>query len=305
MSNTKTRTRKAPAVTAEQLHETIARQVEQLRDSGAWERYLDFGRSLHAYSFSNLMLAMAQKPDATGPLAGFRKWQSLGRQVRRGEKGIRIFAFSTKKVTETDPKTGEETTRTVSFFPVVSVFDITQTEPIPGAEPLPELGTELTGTDDHGVIDLITGTLVADGWTVTTNERLPHDASGMTAPDQRLVVTRESLAPAMRAKTLIHELAHIVLGHVEDHDAYRTHRGVMETEAESTAYIVAGMFGLDTAAYSIGYIAGWADADVDLIRSTASRVITAAHRIHQMLTGDTDPAPAPADQTTPTYQLAA
>ncbi|MEO7016746.1 MAG: hypothetical protein ABI130_08145 [Leifsonia sp.] len=76
------------------------------------------------------------------------------------------------------------------------------------------------------------------------------------------------------AKTLIHEAAHIELGHID---------GLMETEADSVAYVVAGILGFDTSAYSIGYIAGWSDGDTDLIKVTAARVLKTAHSIAEIL----------------------
>ena len=60
---------------------------------------------------------------------------------------------------------------------------------------------------------------------------------------------------------------------------YRKHRGRMEVEAESVAYIVAGLAGFDTSNYSIGYITGWANHDLTLIHQTATRVLHAAHDI--------------------------
>ena len=69
----------------------------------------------------------------------------------------------------------------------------------------------------------------------------------------------------------------------DDLEEYRQHRGRMEVEAESVAYIVAGLAGFDTSAYSIGYITGWADEDVQLIRTTASRVLEAAHAITEFI----------------------
>src|SRR3546814_4455716 len=63
-----------------------------------------------------VMLIFSQAPDAS-QVAGFRKWQELGRQVRKGEKSIKIFGYSTKKITETDTETGEETTRRAARFP--------------------------------------------------------------------------------------------------------------------------------------------------------------------------------------------
>ena len=276
-----TRKTTAPAITAEQLHESIATQVGQLRESGQWQRFLDFTRGFHAYSLNNLLLILAQRPDAT-MVAGFRKWQEKGRQVRRGEKGIRIFGFSQKTITETDEKTKEELARTITRFPVLSVFDIDQTEPIDASQPNPMLTSRLTGADDHGIIDALTAHLTANGWTVT-REKIPGAGNGNTDATTARVVIRDGVAPEQAAKTLIHEAAHIALGHTDDMEAYQQHRGLMETEAESVAYIVAGLAGFDTAAYSIGYIAGWAQADTELIRSTAASVIAAAHALAAVL----------------------
>lgn len=78
----------------------------------------------------------------------------------------------------------------------------------------------------------------------------------------------------------------MLLGHIEDLAEYALHRGLKETEAESVAYVVAGLVGFDTSAYSVGYIAGWADGDIDLIKSTASRVLRTAHQVAAILTPD-------------------
>lgn len=91
----------------------------------------------------------------------------------------------------------------------------------------------------------------------------------------------------MAAKTALHEVAHVTLGHTEqDYREYVAHRGLFETETESVAYVLAGLLGLDTADYSIGYIAGWADADVELIRSTATKVMAAVHTLAPALLGE-------------------
>ena len=88
----------------------------------------------------------------------------------------------------------------------------------------------------------------------------------------------------------IHEvpvLGDVVILHAdEDHAEYIEHRGVKETEAESVAYVVAGILGLDSSAYSIGYVAGWADGDTETIKSTAGRVLRAAHTLADAITVD-------------------
>ncbi len=53
--------------------------------------YLGAMAKFRTYSFGNIMLIARQKPDATN-VAGLRTWNSLGRFVKRGEKGIFILA---------------------------------------------------------------------------------------------------------------------------------------------------------------------------------------------------------------------
>jgi N-terminal domain of anti-restriction factor ArdC len=54
-------------------------------------QYLGAMAKFHTYSFGNIMLIARQKPEATN-VAGVRTWNSLGRFVTRGEKGILILA---------------------------------------------------------------------------------------------------------------------------------------------------------------------------------------------------------------------
>jgi antirestriction protein ArdC len=263
---------------AEALHASIIDQVQQLADRGQWRKFLDFARSFHTYSLNNLLLILAQNRDAT-MVAGFRQWQVKGRQVRKGETSIKIFGYSTKKTTTTDEESStEQEERTVHYFPVLSVFDISQTDPIDGVAAAAENPVQqLTGDQDHGVLDPLTAHLEGNGWTVT-HATLAH-ANGYADPARHTIVLRRNLAPEQAAKTLIHEAAHIHLGHVDNLGEYRQHRGRMEAEAESVAYIVAGLAGFDTSAYSIGYITGWANENLNLIRETASRVLKATQAI--------------------------
>lgn len=268
---------------AEALQASIVEQVQQLSHSGQWRAFLDFARSFHTYSLNNVLLIMSQNPQAT-MVAGFRQWQAKGRQVRKGEKSIKIFGYREKRAAHNDDqkKATEDDERVVRYFPTLSVFDITQTDPIAEAAPLPEDPTQrLIGDDDHGLIAPLTAYLTGHGWSV--HRAALSSASGYTDRESRRVVLAEDLAPEQSAKTLIHETAHIELRHIDDIDDYGTHRGQMEVEAESVAYIVAGLSGLDTSAYSIGYITGWADADINVIRGTAGRVLKTAQTIAEAI----------------------
>ncbi|MDD9205758.1 ArdC family protein, partial [Georgenia sp. 10Sc9-8] len=132
----KVRTRTTPAerqAQAAALHASITEQVTALRDTEQWERFLTLARSFHSYSLNNVLLIAAQRPTATA-VAGFKQWQAKGRQVRTGEKALKIFGYATKKITEEDPATGQELERTTTYYPVLSVFDIAQPDPIDGTE---------------------------------------------------------------------------------------------------------------------------------------------------------------------------
>ena len=286
---------------AEALHESIAVQVAALTESGEWERFLAFAGAFHSYSLSNVLLILSQYPTAT-KVAGFRKWQTLGRQVRRGERSIRIFGYRTISAAEdtdtaalpaADQDAVGERGRVRAVYPMLSVFDIAQTDLIdPEAGDPSAIAQHLEGEDPAGIAAAATDYLTTAGWTVT-REALPESANGYTTTDgTHRVVIDADLSPAQTAKTVLHEAAHVLLHADEEPGEYAAHRGVKETEAESVAYVLAGLLGLDTATYSIGYVAGWAGGDPDTIRGTAVRVLTTVHTLADALT--TTPAPAAA-----------
>ncbi|MFD1716156.1 ArdC-like ssDNA-binding domain-containing protein [Amnibacterium flavum] len=282
---------------AEALQASIGEQVEQLRQSEQWTRFLQFAQAFHAYSLNNVLLILSQNPTATR-VAGFRKWLELGRQVRKGEKSIKIFGYRERKVTDEDDQneavdvlgTGE---RVVRYFPILSVFDQSQTDPTdPEAGDPTQLAQQLHCEDPAGILEAVTDYLTGQGWTVT-REHISGSANGYTTTDgTRRVVIDAALSPAQAAKTGLHEAAHVILHAAEDHAEYIAHRGIRETEAESVAYVVAGILGLDTTSYSIGYVAGWSHGEADTIRSTAARVLKTAHTLADAITADVEASAA-------------
>ena len=109
---------------------------------------------------------------------------------------------------------------------------------------------------------------------------------GYTDHQRRLIATESSLEPAARLLVLLHETAHALL---HDNDAdYVAHRGVCETEAESTAYVIANLLGMDVDASSVSYVAGWAKADRDVITQAATNVLRAVNTIAAALGLDAD-----------------
>ena len=280
MSDTKIKTRKTAderRAEADTLHESIGSLLQELTSTEGWARFLAFATGFHSYSLSNVLLILSQRPDASR-VAGFRQWQERGRQVCKGERSIKIFGYATKR---TEDKNGEEERR--AYFPILSVFDVSQTDSIDGEE-TPELAPRLTGGDDAGIYDAAAEWLTGQGWTI--DRASTGEANGFTQHIKRTITIHDQLQPAQAAATMLHEAAHALMH--ADADDYHQHRGIYETEAESVAYIVAGVLGLDTSSKSIGYIAGWTDGDVETVKNTATRVLATVRTILDGITEDAE-----------------
>lgn len=227
-----------------------------------------------------MVLIWAQHPTATR-VAGYRQWERLGRQVVKGSKAIKIFGYSMRKVTEVDDDGEEETTRR-PYFPVLNVFDIDQTELIDGHTDDSAISSPLAGADESDIFGRVADYLSTTGWTVERGDTAP--AFGYTRTDgSHLIRVSDAVEPAQAAKTVIHEAAHALLHAEEGGDEYIAHRGLKETEAESVAYVMAGLLGLDTSDYSVGYIAGWSHGDLDLVRSSAANVLRTVDTLSKAL----------------------
>lgn len=106
------------------LYEKLKAGVIALTSSEVWAEYLRFQSRFHRYSFGNALLIYLQKPDATY-VAGYKTWQKMGRQVKKGEKGIAIFAPQMVKVRKVQEDSGEEVEESrLAGFRVAYVFDV-------------------------------------------------------------------------------------------------------------------------------------------------------------------------------------
>ena len=111
-----------------QHFQELVTETDKARTSKVMLDYLDCCAKFHAYSPNNIWLILLARPDASH-VAGFHKWKSMGRWVRKGEKGIPIFAPLIHK--EIDENDREQ--RSLFGFKIVHVFDVQQTE----GQPLP------------------------------------------------------------------------------------------------------------------------------------------------------------------------
>ncbi len=259
----------------ERLHAQLQDSLQELVTSEDWQQALAVAARFHDYSFSNTQLIWAQslaRGFTPSRVAGYRAWQDLGRHVRRGEKGLQILAPVTRKLT---PENSEDEERRVVGFRVVHVFDLAQTE----GEPLPEVSAALVEGDLPAHWEQVSGLIVDAGFDlqVADLERL-GEANGITDWQQRDVVVRASLPGAQRFKTAVHELAHIRL-HEPNTDGRPSCRGIVEVEAESVAYLVCAGLGIDSAGYSLPYVASWSGGDITKVSATANRVIGCAGQV--------------------------
>ncbi|MFI7396594.1 MULTISPECIES: ArdC-like ssDNA-binding domain-containing protein [Streptomyces] len=297
-----TKTAEERAAEVDALHEQLNTAIASLVSADGWKAMLRATvANLGRYSANNMLLILAQCPHAT-QVRSFKQWKEHGRSVRKGEKGLRIFApMTVKKKDETGApeldENGQEKKRTI--FKTVAVFDISQTDPI-GEEATPEestepayaLGGKVEGDAPAELWDALTAHIKGHGYTVRLEST--GRADGYTDPKTRVVGIQASDPEAHRVITLAHEGAHIECGHVADMDEYRRHRGRMECEAESVAYIVAGVAGLDAALTSVPYIADWAGRTAEEVRETlaaaSATVVSAARAILKTTTAAPDEA---------------
>ena len=227
-------------------------------------QYLGAMAKFRNYSFGNIMLIARQKPDASN-VAGIRTWNSLGRFVRRGEKGIFILApmvgNKRKKDENAEQNTdAKETQPTLYGFRGVYVFDITQTE---GKE-LPTL-TEVQG-DVSGYRERLAKFVEVQGVTLNYSDKIAP-AKGLSYGWK--ITLLSGMQPAEEFSTLTHEIAHEML-HRGDRRTLTT-KQVRETEAEAVAFVVCQAVGLETGTASADYIQLW-HGDADLLRESLQAV---------------------------------
>jgi len=275
--------------TVEQLHEQLADGIANLDDKDAWQRWLGVASKLHRYSFNNVMLTMLQKPEAT-MIAGYRAWQAMGHQVRRGEKAIKILGPVTRKVELVDPTTGEpirdndgrtQYVRQLVGVRPVSVFDASQVDPPVESPPEPTL---LRGQAPPGLWDSLAELVEAEGFQLTRGDC--GGSNGLTDYLGREVRVRADVDEAQAVKTLAHELAHVLIRPESGEPYAGACRGRREVEAESVAYVVAAAHHLDTSQYTFNYVAGWASQAATpehgieaVVAETGARVIATADAI--------------------------
>lgn len=269
--------------------------IMDLFESDRFQAYLDTMARFHNYSFNNTILIAMQGGQL---VAGYNKWRDeFHRNVKKGEKGIKIFAPAPYKVKKEVPKLDEQGQPVkdkdgnavteqkeiqVPAFKIVSVFDVSQTE----GEPLPSLGVEELAGDVERYQDFFKA-LEQTSPVPMAFEDIPGGSHGYYHLTEKRIAIQENMSELQTLKTAIHEIAHAKL-HSIDPEApaaeqqNRPDSRTREVQAESVAYTVCQHYGRDTSDYSFGYVAGWSSgkdlkelkASLETIRATAHELIT-------------------------------
>ena len=249
--------------------ERLATGVRELLGSRAWQDALKFKARFHHYSFNNALLIYLQRPDAT-LVAGYKRWQELGRQVRKGETSIAILAPIICRLR--DEESGEAVQRAVGFRSA-RVFDVSQTDG--DLVPEPPQPVLLEG-DSEAIRAALKGAeaLAASKGFPVSYQDLRGGALGSFSVTKRLIKLRGDLPPLQTLKTLVHELAHGLM-HADPKADEKRH--LVELEAESCAFLVLHELGLDTSRYTFPYLANWAEHPDELLTAGEKAALVAEH----------------------------
>jgi len=288
-------TSEKPAEKVKEITARLEQGVQAIFDSDRYKEFLTAMSKFHDYSLNNTILIAMQGGNL---VMGFRQWEKeFDRHVKKGEKGIKIFApapYKVKKlVDKIDPETRkpmldregkvvkEEKEITVPAFKVITVFDISQTE---GKE-FPDLSVKPLLADVEQYEDFFAALEKASPVPIAF-EQIGGSANGYFSLTDKRIAIKEGVSELQAVKTAIHEIAHAKLHDVDlnapPEEQNRAPRHTREVQAESVAYTVCQHFGLDTSDYSFGYVAGWSSgkemtelkASLETIQTTAKELIT-------------------------------
>jgi len=258
--------------------------IKEFLDSDKYKDYLTKMSQLNNYSNRNLRLILAQNPEAR-QVASFKQWkENFGRYVKKGEKALRIFKPMTKikKDENNQPildKNGKP--ETVTFFGLVPVFDVSQTEgkEMPKAA---EVKEQLTDLDYANLYRALMAIAKENDISVRFEEMENNKHGYYSVPENQIVLRSNEMNKAQIIKTFLHEMAHAELHHADNPQKENLTRSTAELQAESVAYVVSSYYGIDTSEYSFNYLSGWSadketladlEAQLDIVQQEAKSLM--------------------------------
>lgn len=227
---------------AEEALQRLSTELQAGR-SGGLKNYLAAMSRFRRYSWGNVLLIASQRPTATH-VAGYHMWNQLGRSVKKGEKGIMIFApMVVKREAAPDQSKANEPAH-LAGFRTAYVFDVAQTE----GRALPEFA-KTTG-DPKDYVRRLRALVEKQGIAV---EYDPSIAPAQGVSSGGRIRLMPDMAPAEEFSVLAHELAHEMMHH--DKEPVPQPKVVRETQAEAVAFVVSRGIGLESNNAAADYIA--------------------------------------------------
>jgi RNA polymerase sigma factor (sigma-70 family) len=200
--------------TAEEALSRLAAELEAGR-SETLTNVLAAMSQFWRYSWDNVLLISAQRPNATR-VAGIHNWNDLGRSIKKGEKGIVVFARGAAKKESTHRPAPQDNPFPTAGARAAYVFDVSQTE----GKPIPEL--RQTPGDPTQYVQQLKEEIAKRGIDLTP---------------------RPELSPEQEFRVLIHELTPEMLHRQKEAAAFS--RDLIGAQAEAVAYVVSRGLGLE------------------------------------------------------------
>ncbi|MGP5099695.1 ArdC-like ssDNA-binding domain-containing protein [Brachybacterium alimentarium] len=310
----------------DQLTENMADRVAMIATGPEARDLVEFAAQFRGRSPRNAMLIYqqwearcqaqedpAQRPEQPSMIAGYKQFQAMGRQVKKGEKGYQILSpvtgrFASATPSDADswrrlaprekPNPGEKVESKMVGVKPATVFDIAQTDG-PEIPALPKWEPLAPGVVPEGLREAVEAEIAQEGYRLNGSADGTTGAEGTTNFFTKEVTFDASRPENEQVSTLLHELGHIKLHSPsagEDMLNHSSHLGQMEFEAETYAHVIAGLHGMDTSASSDAYAAGWTLSHTGADPNKAAEMtVSAADRVMKAVNGTVDRMPVGTD----------
>jgi len=271
--------------------EEIANLTDEAKKSDIIKNFLLMSSKLYRYSARNQWLIFAQNPRSTD-VQSMTNWAKVGRKLKLDAEKNRMIIFApvgVRLVTVKDERTGEEKkvpVGTPTRFKISYVYDISDTEPIPGAkvtytpgswrqdsnEPVEELG---------GIVNALLKFTEENNIPIKY-EKMDFSMGGYATTHG--IAINDVYDGINKASTLVHEIAHKLLHFGADRDKYA--RDEKEHDAESIAYVFLKHFGFESKDSPV-YLALWGADKTKIVarqkkvREIVSQLIKAVEKYYK------------------------
>lgn len=286
-----------------ELINNIHNRVKEFVNGTDYLNYLKFIKKFRNRSFFNQMLIWITKENSTFVM-GYKQWiekfnripvaclicRALANKECTCEErtpAIRIPQLAPITYKYEDKLTLEE--KEGIYFKTVFVFDIEDTEPLPD---LPVKEVFLDGFDlGIKTLDVVVQfeklepilkrIIEKNGFTFKYENIYNDSLGGWTDHSTKEIVCKEQTSDSDKLHTMLHEIGHMFAHTKEEFEkqGINRFRPLIETEAETIAYVVADYLGIDTSCYSVGYITSWSKGEEEILEDSVKQVVKISNLI--------------------------